>query len=155
MFTDKVSQELPDSSTTVQQNGHQGSLPESQYLLTAKARSISLSEKEYGVLLDMLIALRQGRLVTFIADDTEMTTQQAADILNVSRSYFVTLLENGAIPFTQVGDDCKVLAKDVLFYKEKRDVERRQALQEFSASIYEDGLDDLDYETVQKILNDD
>lgn len=126
-----------------------------RYSLVGEERHTHLSEIEYKTLSDVLTALRQGNSITLVSSETYMTTQEAAEVLNVSRPYFVKLLEDGEIPFTKVGNRRRVLAKDLLSYKNIRDAERRQALQEFSAGIYEDGLYDLDYETVQKILNDD
>ncbi len=131
------------------------STKDTDYSLLGKGHQIPLSEYEYETMLKMLTALRQGNSVTVVPDETYMTTQQAADVLNVSRPYFVKLLENHEIPFTKVGNRRRVLVKDVLAYKEQRDAERRQVIREFSASIYEDGLDELDYESISQIINED
>ncbi|GBF81018.1 helix-turn-helix domain-containing protein [Aphanothece sacrum] len=128
---------------------------DTDYSLLVKGHKIPLSEHEYETISNILTALRQGKSVTVVPDETYMTTQQAAEVLNVSRPYLVKLLENHEIPFTKVGNRRKVLVKDLLAYKEQRDTERRQVLREFSASIYEDGLDELDYESVSQIINED
>lgn len=114
-----------------------------------------LSDSEYSILSEVLTALRQGNSITLVPSEAYMTTQQAADILHVSRPYFVKLLDNGEIPFNKVGNRRRVLVENVLSYKAQRDAERRQALQEFSTSIYEDGLEDLDYESVYEMLKND
>ncbi|MEA5535295.1 helix-turn-helix domain-containing protein [Crocosphaera sp. XPORK-15E] len=128
---------------------------DADYSLLVKGHKIPLSEQEYETISNLLTALRQGKSVTVVPDETYMTTQQAAEVLNVSRPYLVKLLENDEIPFTKVGNRRKVLVKDLLAYKEQRDTERRQVIREFSASIYEDGLDELDYESVSQIINED
>lgn len=129
--------------------------PNTRYSLVAEERSTHLSDDEYNILSSVLTDLRQGNSITLVPSETYMTTQQAADALNVSRPHLVKLLEQGEIPFMKVGNRRKVLVKDVLSYKAERDVERRQALQEFSDGIYEDGLYDLDYESVCEMLKDD
>lgn len=126
-----------------------------EYSLLAKGQQIPLSEHEYETVWDMLKALRQGKSATLVYDESYMTTQQAADVLNVSRPYLVKLLEDHQIPFIKVGNRRKMLAKDVLAYKQQRDAERRQIIREFSAGICDDGLDELDYESVSQIINED
>lgn len=130
------------------------SLPNARYSLVAEESSIHLTDSEYSILLSILADLRQGNSITLVPNEAYMTTQQAADVLNVSRPYFVKLLENGDIPFIKVGNRHRVLVENVLSYKEQRDAERRQALEEFSAGIYEDDLDELDYESVCEMLKD-
>lgn len=128
---------------------------QNDYFLLEKEQKIPLSETEYQIILDTLKTLRQGKSVTVVSDENYMTTQQAADFLNVSRPYLIKLLENGNIPFIMVGNRRKVLTRDVLIYKDNRDANRRQALQEFSQELVEDGLYDLDYDEVIRIINED
>ena len=116
----------------------------SDYSLLGESEKIPLSPDEYKTISNILTALRQGKPVTVVPDEQYMTTQQAADTLNVSRPYLVKILENQEIPFITVGNRRRVLAKDVLAYKQKRDVERHKILEEFSNGLYEDGLYDID-----------
>ncbi len=77
--------------------------------------------------------LIQGKQVKVIEDDEALTTQAAADLLNVSRPHLVKLLETGAIAqLPKVGRHRRVARAAVLKYKRRRDAQRAQALQELA-----------------------
>ena len=78
--------------------------------------------------------LLAGKHVRVIEDDESMTTQEAADLLNVSRPYLVKLLETGKIPqLPKVGRHRRVARAAVLKYKRTRDALRKSALKELAA----------------------
>lgn len=91
---------------------------------------------------EVLSHFAHGNAVTVNAVHAEVTTQQAADILGVSRPYFVGLLEEGKIPFRRLHKHRRVRLVDVLAYKEATDRERLDALQELSDLSHELGLYD-------------
>ncbi|WP_375271338.1 helix-turn-helix domain-containing protein [Sphingomonas sp.] len=65
--------------------------------------------------------------------DEELTTQQAADLLNVSRSYLTGLLDKGEVAHAGTGDDRRIKARDVYTYKAERDANRARALDQLIA----------------------
>ncbi|MCE2426422.1 MAG: excisionase family DNA-binding protein [Pseudomonadales bacterium] len=89
------------------------------------------------LLMEILRDIAAGRAVAVLRKDAELTTQQAADFLNVSRPLVVGLLENGAVPFRKVGTHRRVCFHDVLHYKNETDAARRGALDELAADAQE------------------
>ncbi len=98
---------------------------------------IELPFSVFQILKQVIYHLLRGRAVSIVPINKELTTQEAADILNISRPYLVKLLEAGQIPFTKVGSHRRVRFSDVLAYQKQRENERKQALAEI-AHISED-----------------
>jgi excisionase family DNA binding protein len=117
---------------------------EEKAFLTGKggAPSLELPDAVYELLLRILDGMKQGKAISIVPVMQVLTTQQAAGLLGVSRPFFVRLLESGKIPFHLTGTHRRVYLKDLLAYKEQRDQNRRNALDEMARKSEELGIYD-------------
>ncbi len=93
-----------------------------------------------NLLLTMLTEMSKGNAITVMPIHAELSTQETAELLNVSRPHLVDLLEQGKIPFRKVGTHRRVLAKDVFDYKQRIDEARLKALDDLAAQAQELGM---------------
>lgn len=100
--------------------------------LEGKPAEIVLSPVLSHLLMELLRHVGRGDAVTLVPVGQQLTTQQAADILNVSRPFLIGLLEKNEIPFELVGRHRRIRAADLFAYKEKRDARRSEALSELA-----------------------
>jgi len=101
---------------------------------------VSLSATVYEVLKKVADLMAEGKAVTFIPDNHVITTQGAADILGMSRPFFIKLLDTGVMAHHRVGNQRRVYLRDVLQYAHKREQERQAALDRLSRHAFETGL---------------
>ena len=102
-----------------------------------KDQSIELPAGAVKLLQAILEDMASGRAVTIVPQNAELTTQQAADFMNVSRPFVVQLLEQKKLPFRLVGTHRRVRFEDVLRFKENIDAERRKVLDQLAAEAQE------------------
>lgn len=98
---------------------------------------INLPPQAVKALTEVLEHLANGEEVTVTSKPVEMTTQQAADFLRVSRPFFVGLLENGKIPFHKTGTHRRIRFDDLQAYKDRIDAQRLSTLEELTRQAQE------------------
>jgi excisionase family DNA binding protein len=96
----------------------------------------------YRLFVDILTQMSQGNAVTIIPIHAELTTQEAADLINVSRPFLIKQLEEGIIPYHKVGKHRRVRFTDLMEYKTNIDAARSKILDEIVAISEELGLYD-------------
>jgi excisionase family DNA binding protein len=102
--------------------------------------SIKIPAQAAHLLVRILDEMGRGNAVKLIPVHAELTTQEAADLLNVSRPTLIRLLDDGKIEFHKVGTHRRVPIKSVLGYKRQIDAERKAALEELAAYDQELGI---------------
>ena len=96
-----------------------------------------LPRQAISLLRDLLAEMAQGHAVTVVPTHAQLTTQEAANLLNVSRPHLVGLLESGRIPFSKVGTHRRIRYQDLMTYKCERDEEAAAALDELARQAQE------------------
>lgn len=103
--------------------------------------SIEIDETVYDLFRRVLIDLAQNRAVSIIPYDHELTTYQAADLLNVSRGYVLKLLNEKKLAHKMVGTHRRIRLEELLAYKDNMLSESEKALEEVTAASQELGLE--------------
>ncbi len=93
----------------------------------ASNQVLSIPAPALRLLNEILKEMAQGNAVTLIPIHALLTTQEAADILNVSRPFLISLLNAGKIPYQRLGSHRRILFKDLMVFKDKADAAREEA----------------------------
>lgn len=140
--------EMLDLAKFLQQNSAPAAL------LGPDGEQIPLPMVAYEVLRQVVDAMERGASVSVEPIDRQLTTQQAAEVLGVSRSTLVRLLNEHELPFERLGDSRhrRLRLHDVLAYRDRKRTERRDRLDELTRQASEDGLYDVDAELYRGAL---
>lgn len=99
---------------------------------SGRVQTVRMPASALQLLQDVLDQIEKGCAVSIVPTHTELTTQEAAQMLGVSRPFFVQMLERGDIPFHKIGTHRRVRYRDVVDYKKRLDAQRHQALEELA-----------------------
>jgi excisionase family DNA binding protein len=102
--------------------------PQKPYLVGPDGERIDLPDSAFEALKLIIDAMALGQSVTLVPEDKELTSQEAADILHVSRPHLIKLLDRGELPFHRAGTHRRIKIEDMLAYRDRRDIERQAAL---------------------------
>jgi excisionase family DNA binding protein len=103
-------------------------------------KDVAVPVSAIHMLVDILNQMAQGNAVSLVPVHAELTTQKAADLLNVSRPYLVKLLESGEIKFHKTGRHRRIHFDDLMEYRRRLDEESRKASDELAAQAQELGV---------------
>lgn len=134
----KKDKKLAQSSVDVLKNLNVG---KNSAKLLINETQVELPVSAVKLLLEALGQLAQGNALTMIPRHASLTTQEAADLLNVSRPYLVKLLDSGEIPFTRTGNRRKILAEDLFRFKNLTTKRSNQAIDELVEQAQNLGMD--------------
>lgn len=108
-----------------------------QVQITETDETVTLPGCAMRLLVDLLLEMGEGNAVALVPIHAELTTQQAADFLGVSRPFLVAKLEQGTIPFRKVGTHRRVLFEDIATYKRAIDAKRMEVLDQLADQAQE------------------
>lgn len=111
-------------------------------LINASGETVDVPETLQRLLLQAVQHLAQDEAVSVVPVERELTTQRAADLLNVSRPFLIQLLQRGEIPHTRVGTHRRIRFVDLIEYKRQRDEDRRAGLRRITRLSQKMGLYD-------------
>ena len=108
--------------------------------LGTSEQSVVVPRQAFALFVQLLGEIANGNAVTIVPVHAELTTQQAAEYLNVSRPHVVKLIESGVLPHHKVGTHRRIKAADLFRYKAVRDADSRKAVAELTRLSQEMGL---------------
>lgn len=148
---DEDAAEIIDFLSALQDRGRPAATPRPR-LTGPDGHSVELPEPMFEVLLQVAVAMKAGLAVTVAPHHLLLSTQEAADLLRISRTTLVRLLETGAIPFEKPSRHRRVRLDDLLEYRRRQRSAAELALADMIADTERLGLYDTDPEDVQTAL---
>ena len=112
-------------------------------MITAAGEQITMSNEIASMMLEVLDTLANGQAVTVIPRQRMLTTQEAADLLNISRPTFIKILDRGELPFEMRGRHRRVRLEDLLQYQRSLEAVRGEELDAMQRDAEADGLYEL------------
>lgn len=127
-----TSDEIESAAEASRALAHVQSASGSLMLSGENGDQVQLAPAISDLIVNLLGHVASGNMVTLVPTGAMLTTQQAADILNVSRPFLSKLLKEGQIPHVPVGSHRRVMFEDLMTFKEQRDSTRKAALDELA-----------------------
>jgi excisionase family DNA binding protein len=120
--------------------------------LVGGKRQAALPEELRAVMTNVVMALRRGQAITLAPHALRLTTQQAADLLGVSRPTLIKLLEDGKIPYETPNRHRRIQLIDLLNYQASRRGERRETLRDLAREAQGLGTYDTSSDAYEAVL---
>ncbi|HYX06003.1 MAG TPA: helix-turn-helix domain-containing protein [Bacteroidales bacterium] len=132
----RIAHENLDAVEKIVQKHHSARKP-IEIEITGEKTRIKIPPSAFRYLNTILQLMAKGKAITIIPSDTEISTQQAADMLNVSRPHVIKLLEKGELPYHKVRTHRRIKLKDLEDYKAKMDKKRHKLVEELTKQAQE------------------
>ncbi len=116
------------------------SQPSELRVLLENGQELVLPKSATRLIAHLLTEMAQGNAVTVIPVHANLTTQEAADFMNVSRPFLIGLLEAGKIPFAKVGSHRRIRFEDLMKFKTSTEARRREIMEELAQQAQEEGM---------------
>lgn len=144
-FLDKPETAIPsesDAALATESSRILAQLPQGEALRVRleSGQILTLPHAAARLLSHLLTEMSHGNAVTLIPIHAELTTQEAAEYLHVSRPYLIRLLEQGRIPFHKVGTHRRVRFRDLQAFREQADQDRAAAMDDLTDEAQRLGL---------------
>jgi len=117
-----------------------GTSPHPLTLLAPDGSQVPIPPAVYELLHEIVHHMAHGDSITLVPRHRELTTQQAAGILNISRPFLIKLLERGEMPYRREGTHRRIALEDVLAYRDRRSTKRRQGIEHLAQKSQDLGI---------------
>ena len=138
--TVKIARSAVSVLSTVQRRAREARTVSLKTVAPSENQTLTIPTEAFRLLVEIVTQMASGNSVSVVPMHVEVTTQQAADFLNVSRPFLISLLEAGKLPFRKVGSHRRVRMADLLEYKQRDDQVRRKVLDELAADAQQNDL---------------